>query len=323
MADEIREDKKFAVVHDRFVRGWGDLDPHAALDWTMKLSLNFQRTRVPTLIRRIADTDLLGALDRLVVMPGAAADLRLIQDLIPRIRADEFDGAVQKLSAISDARTRWFAMKKLAELLREETTSKKAKVVAEALQNDMPLLRYFEAAVLPPEPVTSDSLRGMRPSGSNNNTLRQWMDTLVEEERFDEGAEWIKTLPAASANVTGIGRFASAWAQESPGDVAKWALSLDVEGYRTSAINNLIQVWGKSDPATAVTFVDDLADDAIGRRLKAGFAGAWAGQQPIEALRWAVALPFGDEDQRAVEYAANSASTAPSQVVNEFDLMFP
>lgn len=322
LAEALRDNEHLASLRRPFATEWGELDPTATLDWAMGFTGAGKREIVSDMLTRISYTDPLGAFDRMAAMPSASHTLNLIQEMLPRMIAADFDAAVSRLLALPANQSRWFAVTRMAEMLRSEPV--KAAVVASALDGDGPLLRHFQEKIRPPEVATPESLAGMRPRGVRDNQIKGLMLKLTEEKRFDEGAAWIESLPGAPDNLHGIREFAQAWAKSDPQKVADWAAQLQVEGYRKTAIEGLIEIWSKSDPATASEFIEGIADDAIGRDLKIRFAESWAYQDPLKALRWAVDLPFNGEDSRALVRTAGAAAYKnPDQVAGQFSELFP
>ncbi|MCB1094490.1 MAG: hypothetical protein KDN22_02825 [Verrucomicrobiae bacterium] len=317
LASAIRGNKQLASLKQDFALAWAEMDAEAALDWALTLKGSDHREIATDILSRIAYEDPLTAFDRMAEMPPAFHQLNLLQDVIPRMLNTSFEATLSRITALHGSKSRWYAITRLAELLRDDPG--KAVAVAEALQDDGPLLRHFEKEIMPPLEVTSESLAGTRPGGPGDNLIRELIDNLAEKTRFDEGVAFIESLPGAPENLYGIEQFANQWAHLDPQKAADWASKLEVEGYRKSALTGLVDTWGASDPAKASIFIDGLADDAIGRQMKVQFAGVWAQKQPLEALQWAA-----EQDNRTLARAATTAAVkTPVEVAGQFSQLFP
>ncbi|MEZ5326580.1 MAG: hypothetical protein R3F19_16150 [Verrucomicrobiales bacterium] len=316
LAAALRDNQQFASLQQVFAREWGTFDADAALDWAQTLKSGSSGQITSDLLTTISYKDPLRAFDQMAETSFAYRNLSLLEEMIPRMMQRDFEATLSRLTALSVSQNRWYAFTLMAELLRDDPL--KAAAVAGALEDDGPLRRHFEEKVNPPVPPTTESLAGTRPSGVQEDQITTLLFTLAEETRFDDGAKFIGSLPGSPLNLYGIEQFARQWAGSAPQKAAEWASTLEVEGYRKSALAGLIDIWGYADAAAAAAFASELPDDATGQHIKARIAGLWAQQKPLEALQWAA-----KESERTLLSAANiAAMNEPVAVAGQFSQLF-
>ncbi len=131
---------------------------------------------------------------------------------------------------------------------------------------------------------------------------------------FAAAKAWINGLPASArdeALAAALGSYALSNPSIAAGEVAMLSAGPD----RDRAVEDVAQVWARTDPAAAAAWVvqqpTDDPDDAI-----RGVMANWASQDPAGALAFINQQPYGElRDEAAATYIFSNRSADPQESV--------
>lgn len=120
------------------------------------------------------------------------------------------------------------------------------------------------------------------------------------------------------ANITNqtILSIAQNWTQQDPQAALSWAVSLPVDNTTTrdTAIKDVLSAWIGSDPsAMAAYLVQNFATDPSFTTLATSTAATWEKSDPQSALTWVNSLPPGEAQNSATLAAIGSYASANPQ----------
>lgn len=108
------------------------------------------------------------------------------------------------------------------------------------------------------------------------------------------------TLDPGPARQHIVGEIASSWARNSPVDALTWAQSLSGKE-QTDATRSALRIWAQNEPGETAKYLDSL-DHEIDSHLPV-VAGTWARNEPSRAADWVASQPEGEGRNDAIAEA--------------------
>ena len=105
------------------------------------------------------------------------------------------------------------------------------------------------------------------------------------------------TLEPGPARQHIVGEIASSWARNSPVEALAWTQTLSANE-QADATRSALRVWAQNEPGDTAKYLDSLDQD-IDPQLPV-VAGAWARNAPSQAANWVASQPDGDGRNDAI-----------------------
>lgn len=134
-------------------------------------------------------------------------------------------------------------------------------------------------------------------SAGLRHTASRLGEAFTDQEKFSEGAAWIRTLPDEESRDTVTSNLVGGWvAKDAPG-ASVWIDSLPRGELRDKATSQLIGQISAEDPANALVWAKSISDPAKAVEAEKGVYESWFSSDPVAASRAVQSLP-GEEQQR-------------------------
>lgn len=144
----------------------------------------------------------------------------------------------------------------------------------------------------------NDNLTG----ATRDNAVNSVLNRLVDENPM-AAASYVAQMPDSPSRNNLVQNMAQTLAATDINSAVAWLEKLPADipaATRTQAQQQILGVWINSDPASAASYVQNMADDPNFGRLSAQVSATWARSDPQAALEWAGTLPAGSAHDTAV-----------------------
>lgn len=260
-------------------------DPQQAWEFALSLESPGGSTRQSayfSVLTAWVQTDPKAALKAWQQLPNSETKSQAFNSLIQNWSHTDFDGALQAVLELPETNTRSDALMSLSYGRLGEPEK-----VFQAILEHMPMGDNFSNAI--------------------RNVFSRWA-----ERDPAAAALSLKELPPGQAYENGVRSVARSWAESgSYQDALQWAKSLENEQARSTALGQVISIWGEKDSSKAVSAVMNLSATER-ERVAPDLARAWAMRDPSAAVAWAQSFSEPKERQRILRQAVGQwAQSAP------------
>ena len=258
---------------------WAATDPAAAMKWaTNNLSGVDQTTATGIALRGLIQTDPAAGAEYVAAMDNNPQRNNLVTQVATSLAQTDVDGALAWINSTGN----------LTPAARNSAISS---ALSPLIQTDpMAAAAKLASLNLDPSPINNSILSNL--SGQIANGLAQsdpnaaiaWSENLTGVARTNALMASIGTLANADPN--------AAW---------NTAINLPADDpARANMMNAVVNDWGRNDPATAATLINNLTTAQQIAAIST-ISSAWVQQDPAAASDWINGLPTGTGRDRAVQ----------------------